>query len=494
MPSQIGWLVAAFAACLSVFAVNRGPLYYHDTIDYLNRGSQVLASLHVKGQPQIPGIAQHAKVEELVKAEPAGEKSADVSRSVVYAILLGLFAAASALEAVVIANAVVAVLMIWLVSRVVVREFPGPFAAAPLTFAAVVVGLAGSLGFYVAFLMPDIFAPALLLVGSILAGFAARMTGVELLVAVVLGSVAVVVHNSHIVIALLLVPVVLAGSLIAGGARKWLAPALMAVIAFVGVAQMQVLKLAVHKVEKADATYLPFLTARLIQDGPGRAYLAAHCPDPAITTCSLWTALGRSNDPRRFTASHITFERSDRLGSYRLMPADQQRAIAQGQVGFFLAVLRDRPLATAGAVATNVLRQLTMNSIDMTLPDAEIRGRMIGQPGLAFSSFDGRFTREDGWIAGFNSVQDVLYVVALAAVLALGVLPATPRRLRVFVWMVLAGIVVNALVCGAISQPATRYGARVIWLLPAVAIVAGGCVLRPASNRRKALLARTDVE
>jgi hypothetical protein len=157
-------------------------------------------------------------------------------------------------------------------------------------------------------------------------------------------------------------------------------------------------------------------------------------------------------------------------------------------------VLRDRPVETVGAVVTNVVRQLKMNSIDMTLPDAEIRGRMIGQPGLAFTSFDGRFTREDGWIDAVSQAQDLFYIVALAAVLAIGVLPATPRRLRVFVWLVLAGIVVNALVCGAISQPATRYGARVIWLLPAVAMIAGGCVLRPASNQRRLLLARSDVE
>ena len=37
--------------------------------------------------------------------------------------------------------------------------------------------------------------------------------------------------------------------------------------------------------------------------------------------------------------------------------------------------------------------------------------------------------------------------------------------------MVLLGVLANALVCGGISQPATRYGARVIWLLPLTATI-----------------------
>ena len=39
--------------------------------------------------------------------------------------------------------------------------------------------------------------------------------------------------------------------------------------------------------------------------------------------------------------------------------------------------------------------------------------------------------------------------------------------------MVLLGILANALVCGGISQPSTRYGARVIWLLPLMVTIAG---------------------
>jgi len=478
-PPGFGWLIAAFAACLCVFAINGGPLYYHDSADYLNRGGQVLSVVGLRSPVRIDAVEQVREAAAAGTAAPApadsGAKTADVSRSVIYALIVGLFAALGALEGVVLLNAAVAVLIVWFPIRIALREFgESASLAGPLAFTAIAAGTAGSLAFYVALLMPDIFAPALLIIAATLTAFAGRMTRGELVFAFLLGSLSVMAHNSHLVIAALLLPFVIAGSLLTGGRRRWLAPALFAGIALIGFGQLQALRLAVAKVEKADAVYLPFLTARLVQDGPGRAYLATHCPDPGIATCALWEALSHSGDPMRFTASHITFQRTARLGSFRLMSEDSQRSVANGQVSFFLAVLRDRPLDTTGAVLRNVGRQLTMNSIDMTLPDAEVRGRFIGKPGLALSSFDSRLHRDDGWIAPANHVQETFYLAALAAILIVSALPATPRRLRAFLLLVLAGLFVNALVCGAVSQPATRYGGRVIWLLPAVAVMALG--------------------
>ena len=56
------------------------------------------------------------------------------------------------------------------------------------------------------------------------------------------------------------------------------------------------------------------------------------------------------------------------------------------------------------------------------------------------------------------------------SVVALAVLVIWPgllgRDARIFAAIVILGILGNALICGGISQPANRYGARVIWLLP----------------------------
>ncbi len=56
--------------------------------------------------------------------------------------------------------------------------------------------------------------------------------------------------------------------------------------------------------------------------------------------------------------------------------------------------------------------------------------------------------------------------------MALVLLPRrVPGEVKALAVMVILGILANALVCGGISQPATRYGARVIWLLPMMAAI-----------------------
>ena len=63
-------------------------------------------------------------------------------------------------------------------------------------------------------------------------------------------------------------------------------------------------------------------------------------------------------------------------------------------------------------------------------------------------------------------------MLAFLSIIVLGLLPhRVPGPIRLLVLMLLAGLLANALICGAVSQPATRYGARVSWLLPLAAVI-----------------------
>ena len=64
-------------------------------------------------------------------------------------------------------------------------------------------------------------------------------------------------------------------------------------------------------------------------------------------------------------------------------------------------------------------------------------------------------------------------------IVVLTVVPGlSTREVRIFAGFVVVGILINAFVCGAVSQPAERYGARVIWLLPFVATVMAMVAIR----------------
>ena len=49
--------------------------------------------------------------------------------------------------------------------------------------------------------------------------------------------------------------------------------------------------------------------------------------------------------------------------------------------------------------------------------------------------------------------------------------------------MIGAAIIANAAICGVLSGPFARYEARLIWLVPAVALL-GGCAQTMAASRR----------
>ena len=460
-PQAVAWYIAAIAACFAVYFVNGGALYYFDTGGYFEQGFSVFKSLGYS-----PGGAEDA-------AAGAGAADDDGkvvgSRSVFYSLLLTASVVFARVDLALLIQVLALVLIVVLVARVSVRTIGGRFSAATVTGVTVLAASLGSLPFYTVYLMPDIFAPILLLVAAVLTGFVRHMRPWEILLALGLGMMSVVMHPSHLVMAALIVPVSLLAALLLDRRRFWVAPLLLSLIAGGGAAERVLFKVTVETVKSSEVVYRPFLTARLIEDGPGYDYLAAHCATDPGPTCALFEALGRSDDPWRLTASHIMFERSAELGSFQLMSAEDQRRVAGDQVSFFVSVLLDRPISTAGAFLKNTLEQANLFSIQMTIPDARILEQVRGITSHAPAGFDDiRLLHSRGWIRALDMVHSLVYAVSAFLIMAYILWPreAPPAEIRVVVLMLLLGIAINAFVCGGISQPADRYGARVIFLLP----------------------------
>ncbi len=463
------WLVLALVAGGAVWALNGGVLFYYDSPGYVAQGGKILAQLGLPPGEAGPGGA--------AALGESGDKLVNGSRSAVYALVAALLVRLGGINAIVPGNVAVTALAVWLAVRVLVRETAPGRSVAAMTGGALLAAMAGSLPFYLAFVMPDILTPVLILVIAALAVFARKMSLFELFLATTLGSFAVVSHISHIPIAAALLPPVLIASLIGGRRRWWLAPLLVAVMVLSGLAERQAFKTAVETVAEAEVVYYPFLTARLIEDGPGWKYLNAKCPDPAqreaIATCALFDALSRSDDPYRLTASHIIFKKTADLGSFQLLPPEAQARVARAQYRFYADVFLWAPVSTGLSVIRNTLLQTVMNNVSMTIPDAEIIANTAeSYPAVAKDFTGGRLSANTGWLDWVVPVQHALYGASalLAGWLTLaGGTRKLPAHVRAFAAMVVLGILANAFVTGALSQPADRYGARVIWLLPFLA-------------------------
>ena len=51
-------------------------------------------------------------------------------------------------------------------------------------------------------------------------------------------------------------------------------------------AQQAAFRVVAEKAAHSDVVIKPFITARLVQDGPGLDWMNDHCPDATIPTCA----------------------------------------------------------------------------------------------------------------------------------------------------------------------------------------------------------------
>ena len=128
------------------------------------------------------------------------------------------------------------------------------------------------------------------------------------------------------------------------------------------------------------------------------------------------------------------------------------------------------PFGVAMAFWYNTLEQAQAESIDMTIASEKVVAS-ARSAGIITTS---RMTADRSWIPTVEHLHSALYLLSLVVIAVLLVLPGRlggglSRGLRAFALFLLLGILANAFVCGGVSQPATRYGARVIWLLPYLA-------------------------
>lgn len=447
---------------LWVLIAQQGALFYYDTGGYLLQGHAVLDMFWpVSGDAgAIPGATYN----------PPGVSGA---RTIAYGLLLAFAERVGGINWALGPQIAVTLWVLWLVARQMGGTLALPLLGAALT----------SLPFYAAYLMPDIFAALLIAVAALLSARAHEMGRGALFVAWSAGTVAVVMHLSHLGIALLLVPAsfcvrLLWGRRNAGGhgghRALWLAPGLIALMAIGGIAERMVFSLAAQVTKGEQVVYDPFLTARLIVDGPGQAYLAAVCPAAEEPACLWWDLLDAPEDAPRLDATALLFAQSGPRASLRLLPETVQAQIAADQRGFALRVAQAAPVATMQALLHNIWRQMQHISVWQTLPDAAMLMQMKSFTG---SVADG--LHPVGWLGeaarqALDRGHGALYLIsALALVLAL-IWPGMPREGRIFALMILAGILANAVVCGGVSQPAPRYGARVAWLLPFAALLIWG--------------------
>jgi hypothetical protein len=330
-------------------------------------------------------------------------------------------------------------------------------------------------------ILPDVFAPVVLL-GIFLQAFCSnQLTRGESWYIAVLTTVGIAVHLSHIPIAFGLIMLALALQLMFVPAQISVHRLVVLVLAlFIAVGSMLAVNWFQSRVLSLAKNSSIFLLAKWVDEGPALSYLVQSCPTVKYDLCAYLADMkGLTHDDLKWSEGS-PFRK---VSSFDQLEPEARRIIWGTLKAYPLEILR-RALEDAGR---QLLRfeagdGLTQEYAKLVAPSlGDVFGPAIETSVLQSKQGQGRLP-----IAEFRLLHIVGLVLGLffclwSFIARQQVLPARLVALQVFV---AAGIVLNAIVTGALSGPYDRYLARVIWLICFVGLVSLCYVVRMRGRKQ----------
>jgi len=301
-------------------------------------------------------------------------------------------------------------------------------------------------------LMPDIFAPVVVLTIFLLA-FDHGLRRWERGWLIGLAAFAIASHLAHLVLA--------AACIAAVGVLRWRRIS----VATLPLGMALVMLAATNMVAFGKFAISPygavFSLARMASDGLVDPVLARNCPASGWRMCA-WAG--------RFPATSDRFL-WDVNGPMWTTPGGPI-GLAPEAAAIIKRVIAEDPLGVLRTGLANALRQATMAGVgDALVPDSLDTPMAISARALFPAEERTRFAaglQARGMLAPWGTVLNLPHAILLlaGALTTLGLLgsPRTDALLRSLAALILVGLLANATVTGALSGPHDRYQARIAWL------------------------------
>jgi len=230
---------------------------------------------------------------------------------------------------------------------------------------------------------------------------------------------------------------------------------------------------------------IALLFGRMLNEGIAQRFLAEHCPDPRFKLCDHLSEL--PNDADVFFWGEGVF---DRLGRFKGMNAEMATIVLESLADYPWEQLKGAAIATgrqlimvATGYGVNTEVWHTYGMIETYAP------QMLPAMEAAHQQ------HRDLNFPAINRVH--MPVAYLAMLLLLGLIALAARherltRMRHLAVTVAFALLANAFVCGALSNPHDRYGARMVWLAVLVVLLIpwAGAPRAPRQNLERAAEAK----
>jgi putative flippase GtrA len=349
--------------------------------------------------------------------------------------------------------------------------------------AAAVVGT--SISFFTTFAMPDIFAGVGGAALALILTQADRLRRRELVGLWLLCIYAMAVHKTHLGTGLVIgvcgaALVWILGLPFASAARRMALILSAALLAWAGGFVIDSIYQARTGLKLSNP---PFMMARVLADGPGRAYMRWACAHGQPY------ALCRFQANVRDSTDLILWSDRKKLGVFNIADHPTRTLLEEQEMRFVIGTVMFDPLGQAWASLQNWGEQLVAYQVDDPLrnPAAYLRGRYwpttalpklipnfeaCRPPGDCRPPFKYKLLADWHGVVLGASVLLLLGRLCLKdvrqAVFRRGLTTGDnePARVAAVILLLVAVAVVNAAICGILSGPFARYQSRLIWLVP----------------------------
>ncbi len=472
MPTRT--LLAVFTAFLLGLtwpaALNGGPFWHPDTSNYIRAADA--AFVVVTGSPS--EWSDRLKIGSTPITSPSKPGATTVQptrpvlkgRSIYYGALLYLpIRWFGPLGAVFFQCSLVAATLSFILS-IVSRAVA--FDKKMLALSVCAISLASPLPLYSCTLMPDVWTGIFSAFFALALFFRRQFTPVEFFAALVISAILITFHTTNLLLAL---PIAFLGITVTQIRERAMNAVFGAIIVTSFLVANFAFDYAVTKQTGAPPISPPFLTARLVDQGPGNAYLENHCFSPSsFEICRYRGKLPKASDNFLWSQNRLN-------GVFQIATPTSQRLLAAQDKRFFVAVALADPLRFIEHVAVSSvegladfslrnfnLSELNRSGIDKSYPPM-VKAHILGTRAYA-----GTFPLQK--IEVLCAVGSMLSVFILIYALMRAGKSALASQAGRYVAVLLVAIFANALICGAFSKPDARYTMRMLWLLPFAAGIA----------------------
>jgi putative flippase GtrA len=480
-------LIALFLLLLAsawIALVNGQPLFMADTSAYV-RGPD-FAVVYFLGPKFATSWTQERTLQGMeghqVNEQKGGPTNPDVSlnspfdkaimagRSIYYGALLYLSHLTSYLWLAVFTQAAIFLYLSYTLTIKCLRLSFFTFVCITLT-----ILVATPLSFFISFLMPDVFASFLIVGLATLVGFwdSLKLRDQTVLGAAILYSA--LTHTSHL---LLLIIVGLISALICfiterkaalSGSHRQRQIVLLALI-LTGVLGEYAFSYGARHTIGADPIRPPFVMARMIADGPGYQYLRKNCAKKAYTVCNYIERLPVPSDA-------FLWSSDPKEGVFNSADSATRTALSSEQTSFVIDVFRFDPVGVMKSATKNFFHQfLTVGLDDFFLSQERLQVFRAKLPDNYFVELlRSRLVLHDWILVPLSMWYSLIYFLSTIALLLTWIFWPWTRfqtKLDIFpqpqwfymLTIVVVAVVSNAAICGVLSEPDSRYQARVSWI------------------------------